>query len=97
MPLFVHLWLGEDLPRAVTSARMFAVAVALNLVAAPLAFRAIADGKHRLTALASASNIAVNVVVSFVLTLQIGFRGPLWGSIAGNAVGTLGVLRVDAT
>ena len=88
-PAFFRVWLGEDVPEAVTSARLFTIAIALNLLAAPLAYRALAEGKHRLTAISATTNIAVNLVASFVLTLAIGFKGPLYGSIAGNAVGTV--------
>ena len=88
-PPFVRLWLGRDLPSAVTSARLFAIAIGCNLLAAPLAYRALGESRHRLTAIASAANIGVNVILSYVLTVTIGLRGPLYGSIAGNAVGTL--------
>jgi len=87
-PAFFKVWLGEELPAAVTSARLFTIAIALNLLAAPLAFRALADGRHRLTAISASTNIGVNLVASFALTLAIGFKGPLYGSILGNAVGT---------
>jgi O-antigen/teichoic acid export membrane protein len=88
-PAFLRLWIGEDLPQAVTAARLFSIAIALNLVAAPLAYRALAEGKHRLTAIASGCNIAVNAVTSYVLTIAVGFRGPLVGSIVGNLCGTV--------
>ena len=87
-PPFLRLWLGQELPSAVTSARLFAVAVGLNLLAAPLAYRALGEMRHRLTAIASLANIGVNAVLSYVLTVTIGLRGPLYGSIAGNAIGT---------
>lgn len=87
-PAFFRLWLGEDMPQAVLATRLFSVAVALNLVAAPLAYRALAEGKHRLTAIASGCNIAVNGVASYVLAVLVGFRGPLVGSILGNLCGT---------
>ena len=61
-PPFLRLWLGQELPSAVTSARLFAVAVGLNLLAAPLAYRALGEMRHRLTAIASLANIGVNAV-----------------------------------
>jgi O-antigen/teichoic acid export membrane protein len=85
---FVHLWLDRPMPSAVTSAQLFAVAVACNLLAAPLAFRALGESRHRLTAVASLANIVVNALLSYVLTIAIGLRGPLYGSIVGNVVGT---------
>lgn len=91
-PAFFRVWLGQDLSTAVTAARLFAVAIALNLLAAPLAYRALAEGRHRLTAISATSNIVVNLVASFVLTLAIGFKGPLYGSIVGNAVGTVALV-----
>ena len=87
-PPFLHLWLGRDLPSAVASARLFTVAVACNLLAAPLAYRALGEARHRLTAIASLTNIGVNAILSYVLTVTIGLKGPLYGSIAGNAIGT---------
>ena len=88
-PAFFRIWLDEPLPTAVVSARLFTIAIALNLLAAPLAYRALAEGRHRLTAIASMSNIAVNAVASYALTLLVGFKGPLYGSILGNACGTI--------
>lgn len=85
---FVHLWLDRPMPGAVVSAQLFSVAVAFNLLAAPLAYRALGEGRHRLTAVASLTNIVVNAGLSYVLTVTIGLRGPLYGSIAGNAIGT---------
>jgi O-antigen/teichoic acid export membrane protein len=87
-PPFLRLWLGQELPSAVTSARLFTIAVGLNLLAAPLAYRALGEMRHRLTAIASFTNIGVNAVLSWALTIAIGLRGPLYGSIAGNAIGT---------
>jgi O-antigen/teichoic acid export membrane protein len=86
-PAFFRVWLGQELPTAVTSARLFTIAVGLNLLVAPLAYRALAEGRHRLTAISATTNIVVNLVASFALTLTIGFKGPLYGSILGNAVG----------
>ena len=76
------------MPGAVISAQLFAVAVACNLLAAPLAYRALGESRHRLTAIASMANIAVNAILSYALTVTIGLRGPLYGSIVGNAIGT---------
>ena len=88
-PTFLRLWINEDLPQAVVSARMFSVAIALNLVAAPLAYRALAEGKHRLAADRVRVQHRSQRIASYVLTLVVGFRGPLWGSIVGNVCGTL--------
>jgi O-antigen/teichoic acid export membrane protein len=88
-PAFFRIWLDQSLPTAVVSARLFTVAIALNLLAAPLAYRALAEGRHRLTAIAAMTNIVVNAGASFALTLLIGFKGPLYGSIVGNACGTI--------
>ena len=85
---FVRLWLDRPMPGAVISAQLFAVAVACNLLAAPLAYRALGESRHHLTAIASLANIVVNALLSYALTVTIGLRGPLYGSIVGNAVGT---------
>jgi O-antigen/teichoic acid export membrane protein len=87
-PAVLSLWLGPGYERAGTVARIFAVAVALNLVAAPIAFQAFAEGHHRLTAWGAALNMAVNAVVSLVLTIQVGLYGAVIGSVVGNLLGT---------
>ncbi len=90
-PVFVRLWLGEDpaTAGAATAARLFTVAVAFNLVSAPLAFRAFGEGWHGLAAAGSVVNMVVNGVLSLGLTLAIGFNGALYGSIAGNLAGSV--------
>ncbi len=90
-PAFVRLWLGDDpsASGAAGAARLFAVAVALNLVSAPLAFRAFGEGWHSLAAAGSAANMVVNAALSMGLTMTIGFNGALYGSIAGNLTGTV--------
>lgn len=90
-PVFVHLWLGNDpsAAGAVGAARLFTFAVALNLVSAPLAFRAFGEGWHTLAAAGSVANMIVNGALSLGLTMAIGFNGALYGSIAGNLAGTL--------
>jgi len=89
-PVFIRLWLGGDASAAgaVGAARLFTVAVALNLISAPLAFRAFGEGWHALAAIGSGVNMLVNGVLSFMLTMAIGFNGALYGSIAGNLAGT---------
>ncbi len=86
-PAFVHLWLGPEMTDAARAARVFVVAVAFNVVATPLAHRALAEGWHKLSAATAVVNIVVNGVLSLVLTLVIGFYGPLIGSVVGNFVG----------
>jgi O-antigen/teichoic acid export membrane protein len=90
-PSFVRLWLDGDpsAGSAGTAARLFSVAVALNLIAAPLAFRAFGEGWHVLAAASAGANMALNGVLSLVLTMSIGFNGALYGSIAGNLAGTV--------
>ena len=89
-PVFVRLWLGDD-PSAAGAAnatRLFTVAVALNLVSAPLAFRAFGEGWHTLAATGSVVNMVVNGALSLWLTMAVGFNGALYGSIMGNMAGS---------
>ena len=86
-PAFVGLWLGPGQGPAGLAARLFVVAMAINLSAAPLAFHAFGEGWHRLAAAGAAANILVNGLLSVSLTLVLGFNGALYGSIAGNLVG----------
>jgi O-antigen/teichoic acid export membrane protein len=86
-PAFVRLWLGDDASAVSGAARLFTVAVALNLVGAPLAMRAFGEGWHRLCAASAALNMVVNGAASLGLTMAIGFNGALYGSIAGNLAG----------
>jgi O-antigen/teichoic acid export membrane protein len=87
-PSYIELWLGNDAGAAGDVARWFAVAVALNLVSAPVAFQAIAEGHHRLAAAGSLANGLSNAVASLVLTLHLGVLGAVYGSIIGNAIGS---------
>jgi O-antigen/teichoic acid export membrane protein len=89
-PAFVRLWLGGGaaVTGAGNAARLFTLAVALNLLSAPLAVRAFGEGWHTLAAAGSAANMVVNAGLSLVLTMVVGFNGALYGSIAGNLVGT---------
>lgn len=89
-PVFVRLWLGDDPSSsgAAAAARLFTIAVALNLVSAPLAYRAFGEGLHSLAAAGSAVNIVVNGALSLWLTMAIGFNGALLGSIVGNLAGS---------
>jgi O-antigen/teichoic acid export membrane protein len=86
-PAFVGLWLGSQYSAAGDAARLFGVAMVINACGAPLAFRAFGEGLHRIAAVGSVTNIVVNGAVSFALTATIGFRGALYGSIAGNVLG----------
>ena len=89
-PAFVRLWLGDDpaVAAAAGAARLFSVAAVLNLVSAPLAFRAFGEGWHTLAAAGSVVNMVVNGALSLWLTMIIGFNGALYGSIAGNLAGS---------
>lgn len=87
-PPLVHLWLGgAHLVLAGQAAQLSAVALWLNLTAAPLAMLLIGSGRPMLPAASAGANIAVNAVVSLTLTRAIGFDGALFGSIIGNATG----------
>lgn len=86
-PAFLSLWLGPGQGPAGLAARLFVVAMAINLSAAPLAFHAFGEGWHRLAATGAVANMVVNGVLSVSLTLAVGFNGALYGSIAGNLVG----------
>lgn len=89
-PPLVHLWLGgAHLALAGRAAQLSAVALWLNLAAAPLAMLLIGSGRPLLPAACAGANIAVNGVVSLTATRAIGFDGALFGSIAGNATGLM--------
>ena len=88
-PSFIRLWLGSEVAGAGDAARLFVIAAALGVAMTPLAYRAMAEGWHRLVAVAAIANVVVNGACSLALTVIVGFRGPLYGSIAGNLVGTL--------
>jgi O-antigen/teichoic acid export membrane protein len=85
----LQLWLRVPLTHSESAVRLFTVAVLLNLMCAPLAFRAIAEGLHRVAAIASLANMAVNGIVSFAATASLGFNGALYGSILGNLIGAV--------
>lgn len=87
-PSFVALWLGPEMAPAGGAARLFAIASLFGAVMAPLAFRALGEGRHRLVAVSAIVNIVINGTSSFFCTAWFGFNGPLYGSIAGNVVGT---------
>lgn len=89
-PAFVRLWLGDEpsAAAAVGAARLFSIAAVCNLVSAPLAFRAFGEGWHALCAASSIVNMVVNGALSLGLTMAIGFNGALYGSIAGNLIGS---------
>jgi O-antigen/teichoic acid export membrane protein len=88
-PSFIELWLGGNYDSSGDVARVFTLAVLLNLISAPIAFQAFAEGLHRVAALAAATNILVNAILSLIWTIQIGLLGAVYGSVAGNLVGTL--------
>jgi O-antigen/teichoic acid export membrane protein len=86
-PAFIGLWLGGQYGSAGDAARLFGVAMVVNACGAPLLFRAFGQGLHRIAAIGAVANILVNGAASFALTATIGFRGALYGSIAGNVLG----------
>jgi O-antigen/teichoic acid export membrane protein len=86
-PAFLSLWLGPGQGAAGLATRLFVVAMAINLSAAPLAFHAFGEGWHRLAATGAVANMVVNGVLSVSLTFAVGFNGALYGSIGGNLVG----------
>ncbi len=88
-PALCRLWLDEGAGRSGAVARIFSLAIAFNVLAAPIALRAFGDGRHRIAALGATVNIVVNGVMSLVLTMHFGLVGALWGSVAGNAVGSV--------
>lgn len=88
-PSFMRLWLGHGYTEAGRAAQLLAVAMVLNLVAAPWTGFAIGRRWVGIPALAAVGNMVTNAVLSFVLVTHIGFDGALYGSIAGNAVGLL--------
>ena len=87
-PAFLDLWIGADrLPDAGLAAELSVVAVSLNVLTGPITMLVVGLGRARLSALSAVSNIVVNGVTSVLLTIHIGFRGALYGSILGNLVG----------
>ncbi|NHA69156.1 lipopolysaccharide biosynthesis protein [Phycicoccus flavus] len=88
-PAFLELWLGAGYEQAGTIARIFTIAVALNVVSAPLAIQAFGEQRHHVAAASAFANMAVNVVASLVLTVQIGLYGAVLGSVIGNLSGTV--------
>lgn len=91
-PAFIGLWLPELDDSAGHAARLFVIAVAVNVAGAPWVLRALGEGWHRLVAAGALANMAVNTGLSLVLTMAYGFDGALYGSIAGNVVGTVAFL-----
>lgn len=87
-PSFIALWLGTSYGAAGTVARIFVVAAGLNLLSAPIAFQAFAEGAHRMAAGAALTNIVINAAASLVLTIQVGLYGAVIGSVIGNLAGT---------
>jgi O-antigen/teichoic acid export membrane protein len=65
------------------------LAAAVNLAAAGAAFRAVAAGDLRPTALASALNIVLNASVAVVLTPRFGLVAAVGGSVVANAAATV--------
>jgi O-antigen/teichoic acid export membrane protein len=87
-PAFIDLWLGAGYGQAGVVARIFVVALALNLISAPFAFQAFAEGAHRVAATSALTNMVVNAVASLMLTIHIGLYGAVIGSVIGNLLGT---------
>ncbi len=98
-PTFIRLWLGSPgLPGAALAAQVSAIAIAFNLLPAPLVMREIGSGRMGAPAAGAIANVVTNGVVSFLLTRLIGFDGALYGSIAGNVAGAVvffGALRAQ--
>lgn len=95
-PAFMQLWLGDGYDEAGRAAQLLAVAMAVNLVAAPWTSYAIGRRWVDIPALSATGNMVTNAAVSFALVRAIGFDGALYGSIAGNVVGLMvfyGLLR----
>lgn len=88
-PAFIGLWLGPGYDDAGRVLRVFVVAVAINVAIAPIAMQALGERLHRICALGAITNIVVNAVLSFILTLHVGVLGAAWGSVAGNTCGAL--------
>lgn len=91
-PAFIGLWLPDLDASAGHAARLFVIAVAVNVAGAPWVLRALGEGWHRLVAAGALANMAVNTGLSLVLTMAYGLDGALYGSIAGNVVGTVAFL-----
>jgi O-antigen/teichoic acid export membrane protein len=87
-PAFITLWLGHGYEDAGVVARIFTVAVSLNVFTAPIAYQAFAEGLHRVAAVGAVINIVVNGLVSLVLTIRIGLYGAVIGSVTANLIAT---------
>lgn len=87
-PRLLNLWLDQA-PRAGGVARFFALAMAVNLMSAPLTVRAFGEQEHRLVALSAALNMALNAIASLALAMTIGTLGVVYGSIIGNTAGVI--------
>jgi O-antigen/teichoic acid export membrane protein len=99
-PAFVSLWLGAKQSGVADAIRLSILAGYITLLAAPLSSLAVGLRRHKVAAKAAALNIAVNGVSSYLLTLHFGFKGALYGSIAGAMAGSaalaIGVVRWDS-
>lgn len=91
-PVFVEVWLRTGDDDSELAVRLFALAMAINVLVAPWGARALAQERHALVALSAGCNVAVNLIASLMLTLAIGFEGALYGSIAGNGAGAIALL-----
>lgn len=83
---FIHLWLGRDYPQAQLAALGISIAAFIGVSSAPLYYLCISREWHGVVALSAAINSALNLGVSWLLTMRIGFTGALIGSVVGNAV-----------
>ena len=86
-PPFFVLLLGPEFARTGLAAQIYAVAMAVNIIAAPWALFAVGRGMAQLAALSAAVNAVVNGTSSLVFTLLWGYTGAVLGSVVGNAVG----------
>ncbi|MEW6476176.1 MAG: oligosaccharide flippase family protein [Actinomycetota bacterium] len=93
-PAFARLWLDSNVQEVDSAIRLFTIAMGFALCGAPTYFKAIGYGWHKVVAVSALANLMVNSVASLGLTLVVGFEGALYGSIIGNALGTLVLLAL---
>ena len=93
-PSLVVRWIGPGYPGAVTVMRLFAIAMFVNMMAAPWNAMSVGNGQHRLAAWSAIVNMAVNGVASILFTLQFGLLGSMLGSILGNGCGVLAFVMI---
>ncbi|MEH3076881.1 MAG: oligosaccharide flippase family protein [Quadrisphaera sp.] len=85
---FFDLYLGHSFSEAGLASSLAAAALLVNLCGVPWTMVASAVDSGRRLAIAGVANMLVNGSLSYLLVTKIGYIGPLWGSVIGNAVGT---------